>query len=538
MKNFLSSSHSRPLGTALEKLSSEVTVMIKNEARARMRERVLQQTNFEVPELSPVMKAALRQRVMNRIERRELRREKTLKMTLPVFGDSFVFLKRGFSFAVLSVFTFALVAVSFSPVATFAQRSTTLQVVHGHVDVLRGGKVQPSTPDMTLLEGDEIRVGDDGEAVISYFDRSFSRLFPGTHIELKRLYDENTDDTMVVEVDLNAGKVWSRVLDLVSQSEFTVHAENLIASAYHRATFVVSAEARTSSVQVIQNAIGVKSSTTVSPQPLLPGFRAVVSHASRTAVSVQPVEFRDADKAWVTSNLEKDQKLLADSSSVDSRPVVAFSEASSLLLGLDDVEKAKVSFTLLAQKSRDFPMDSTSYVQDLERVLQQAVSQADGLRQAHAEKARVLDALIQSQIVDRISDLAAQAQELQEKGDFPRAQEALNAYKSILEKYESGALREDLSRNPVLVEKMEHAHQLFALLSRPDPVNSSATSEVPPVHTASASINAVSPSTVPVSNVDEKQTPPVTSSPVISSEPLEHVPAMPDVILPKLDLAQ
>ncbi|MEK6614825.1 MAG: FecR domain-containing protein, partial [Bacteroidota bacterium] len=300
-------------------------------------------------QLGSVQKARLRERIFTAIS------------LIPQKISPFFVWKKFVSFAVLGTFTLFSFAV-FQPLSTFAKQATTLQILHGQASIIRDGKTLSVGSEAVLLEGDIIQTDSSAEAVIQYFDNSFSRISGETKLQLRRLFKDQNDSGMIVEVDLNAGKMWSRVFDLVSDSQFTVRAQSLIASVYHRATFSVSAEKQQSSVQVFHNAVEVKTSEISSAKPVTKGFQAVVALPANTAsglqkrviasASVQPLALKADEIQWVEKNLAQDAQMIA-TTKTDIAQEAPLLDQTSLLLSFDPVEKSRVSFTVLNEKFAD-----------------------------------------------------------------------------------------------------------------------------------------------------------------------------------------
>lgn len=363
-------------------------------------------------------------------------------------------LRKSLSLAMILIFG-TVTFVFFQPQPTFARKLTTLEVVKGEVSVLRQGKVLPVSSEITLLEGDVLTTGSDGEAVIHYFDDSFSRLFSNTKIQFQTLQSQEDTSSMTVKVDVNTGKMWSHVFDLVSDSQFTVQAKGLIASVYYRATFIVSAQEKKSSVQVISSAVNVKSVRDLSKsKPVIKGFQAVVAEngISSRSPAVAPLRLKEDEKRWVETNLQKDEQLIAkveqekieqpkiDEKIQQSAPtdVLQQDDSSPLFLSFDAVEKAKVSL-LLAQRQFE---EAVSFLSEGQDFIDQGSSEIAEERLRQFEE-KILAAEDGLKVFESYS-----------------AQSGLGQFEQFTESAQS----DSLSPFALLVEKIENSKKLHVLL--------------------------------------------------------------------------
>lgn len=243
----------------------------------------------------------------------------------------------------MSIFTYMLRV----PV-TFAEEFTVVHEIEGDVSVVRDGSPIAAKPGMELQEGDQLQTGSNGQAVVRYFDKSFTRFFANTGVGFDILKSEDFGVRHHVELDLQHGRVWSNVLDFVTNSEFTVRSGSFAASASKRATFSVSSDGETSQVQVFQNAVNVEiprtSNQAVHSRTVVNGYQAVVP--SQGGVVVKPLALQEDEKVWVSQNLVQDERLIGEATK-DSRGVVAgpsnvLQENASLLLAFSPDEKYRL----------------------------------------------------------------------------------------------------------------------------------------------------------------------------------------------------
>lgn len=522
-----------------------------------------------IPALTPFQKARLRERIFAAIA------------LVPQKVSPFFVWKKFVSFSVLTTFMLFSFAV-FQPLATFAKEATTLRVLHGNASIIRDGKTFSVSNEAVLFEGDIIQTGTSAEAVIRYFDNSFSRISGETKLQLRRLFKDQYDSGMIVEVDLNAGKMWSRVFDLVSDSQFTVRAQSLIASVYHRATFSVSAEKEQSSVQVFHNAVEVKTSEVSSAKPVTKGFQAVVAlpnntasvTAKRVAASVEPLSLEKDERQWVEKNLAQDEQMIATTKTdiVQDAPLL---DQTSLLLSFDPVEKSRVSFTVLNEKFAD--PAATPEVK--EKIFTEILTLLSDI-QAESQKMASTDPVKSQQLTALFSDISvfykkeaspemlsslyetelhfakddharavalteqafaalSQGQDLSEQGKTEEAQKAFDSYRDSIAQASkfSASLTE---KDPLLEEKIQSSHQLFAALdtsAQHGLVSDVSPDSAVPENPAPQVQALVAPSQISQESVPEEIIHPTLSeTPVVEKELVDPKMIPPEVSLPKLQL--
>lgn len=249
--------------------------------------------------------------------------------------------------ALLTVATFSFVEQA--PV-TFAS-SVNIYEVTGDVSVMRGDEVIPAAAHLGLQSGDVIRTGVSGKVTVNYFDTSFTRVFEESNIVLQHVTSGDFGLTHSVGVDVIAGKMWSRVGDLVSDSDFTVRAHDIVASTDKRAVFFVSADAQRASLQVFQSEVSVMLPKHDAPKIVSTGYQAV---AEQSRATVQPIHATDADRAFVAGNLSQDQHVLAQvdaAGTADGGALSPLKDNESLLLSLSASDRERLS---LKFAERDF----------------------------------------------------------------------------------------------------------------------------------------------------------------------------------------
>ena len=103
---------------------------------------------------------------------------------------------------------------------------TSLSYVSGEVFV----NGESAKEGVRLKEGDSIVTGKRGEAMVTFFDESVSRVVSGSELVLTSLEGESSEKSNV-SFSLIAGTVWSKVMKVISpDSQFSVQAGETIAA--------------------------------------------------------------------------------------------------------------------------------------------------------------------------------------------------------------------------------------------------------------------------------------------------------------------
>lgn len=193
---------------------------------------------------------------------------------------------------------------------------TELENVQGEVTVVRNVQEIPGIKGLRLKKDDVIRTGKDSRAAIRFLDSSMSRLDENGEVRISKLAANPRNNTeTVVELVLNQGRLWSRVINLINKSShFQVKAENTVAVVTKKAAFDVSVEPqgkiKVAKVSAIKNQVDVvvASSRTVTETTLIKGFTAEVKSNERSAVAQIKPEKIDTEKdTWITENLVEDE---------------------------------------------------------------------------------------------------------------------------------------------------------------------------------------------------------------------------------------
>ena len=131
-----------------------------------------------------------------------------------------------------------------------------------------------------LQEGDSIKTGKNGEAVIIFFDKSVSRIAQNSEVILMDLEGDSVIKSDV-SISLIAGTVWSKVMKVVSpESQFSVQAGQVIAAVRGSALNVsLNESTNTAKVEAIEHSIRLSLVDTsgnvfLSEQTISEGLRA------------------------------------------------------------------------------------------------------------------------------------------------------------------------------------------------------------------------------------------------------------------------
>lgn len=306
------------------------TPILSEERKRAMKEHLLSQIALPVEErktsfvsglfaavsgfvMDSVAKANLKARILEAIEDSPQRRF--------FIANFFAFNKRLMSSAMVFALVFGMFAfVNVDTRVVRAAGFTKLDDFSGDVFIERGDAVVKPYVGMEIREKDEIVTSENGEAIISYFDDSVSRLAAGSKLVINTLDDRDTVRSYV-EVSLRSGVMWSRVVDLVeSKSAFVVEAAEVYTRA-SRAAFNLSVDAESVEIGVFSNSVNVNLGDDV--HKLVSGQLAVVEGDSGFT-KVEDVRKSSEDLAWVQSNLESDKVHISE---VEQRLLAAKMEA-------------------------------------------------------------------------------------------------------------------------------------------------------------------------------------------------------------------
>lgn len=281
------------------------------------------------------------------------------------------FARRAFASALAFVFIFTVLFNStFKIEIAEASFLTSLESVVGQVEVVRNGSVIAGDAGFILKADDVVRTGKASKAVIKFLDQSVSRLDEDTEIKISKLFVNPLNKTeTTVEVVLNKGRLWSRVINLINNlSSFQVKVHNALAVAKKKAAFDVSVSSKgKAKVSAVKNKVDLVVATDkkVVETTLVKGFSAEVKKEINTGLPKVALEKPDVSQdKWVKENLVQDQAYIATMKQeikdqmkdqvkmLPGNPLYAvkeLSESTKLVLTLDDFDKKK-KIVMVAQE--------------------------------------------------------------------------------------------------------------------------------------------------------------------------------------------
>ena len=279
--------------------------------------------------LSPDRKALLKERIMAVIESHSQKKF--------FWGNFFAFQKR--LVGAMVVFAMGLGFFSFMNVdmgVVHAETFTTLSDFSGDVSVERNGKQIEIERGMRIYEKDRVSTGEDGSASIMFFDDSVSRLSSETDVSVSKLVrPDDSYSKSYVEVSLENGEMWSRVVNLVEKNSAFVVATDDAKTLTKKAAFNVSVEEDSVEVEVFNHEVEFE--TSVAFETVVSG-RKVKSTKDRVVVS--DLDENDKEVAWAKENIDSDKLYLNE---VEERLLVAKME--SVGVDVDEEFDYKTSLT-------------------------------------------------------------------------------------------------------------------------------------------------------------------------------------------------
>lgn len=268
--------------------------------------------------------------------------------------------------------------IPFQIPVTRAAHLTYIEETAGKVFVVRDGLTFAASVDFSLQEGDVVFTRDDGFATIRFFDDSASRLGQNTRLEVKRLFslhepgDPSPDISTQIEVLLDNGKMWTRVLHLIGdQSRFVVDTQHASITATKKAAFDIHTQPQYSRVAVFDNVVDLAPRTdgkdrqqNTSTKSLTAGFQIEVSpRTSKTTLIAGQTDVQSDEKndstatSWIETNLAKDklhvekislereEKLASTLQSVSITPAEALSSSEQKKMDeMDEFDRQQSSF--------------------------------------------------------------------------------------------------------------------------------------------------------------------------------------------------
>ncbi len=259
----------------------------------------------------------------------------------------------------------AVIVFPFQVPLTLAAHQTYLDFVNGQVFVLRSGQLIPGVKSFTLKEGDVLLTKNDSSASIRFFDDSVSRLDANTQVEIKRIYAEPFNPVATqVELNLQEGRLWTRVLNLVDdRSHFVVSTDQASALVSKKAAFDIQTHASSQTTitvfdNVVDFSLSRKNNGSTETKPVLAGFNAEVSESDAVHVaqiSITTSSENNISSSWIQGNLERDelhdQSVTAEkehsfetTEQTSITPVVDKTMDTGTALSNPDLEKLRLDF--------------------------------------------------------------------------------------------------------------------------------------------------------------------------------------------------
>ena len=238
-----------------------------------------------------------------------------------------------------------------------AESFTVVEELSGDVSLYRKGVSLDVYKNMAVLEGDEVMTGKDGFVSITFVDESVLRLSEETDISVNHLvYDLRDKTKSYIEIEVQKGSVWSRVLNLFGDdSVFVVKAGEFFTKA-KKAAFNIKVDELETSVEVYHHVVDVETSAEGKTK-VAGGERVVSVQNSKPQLSA----FREEDEnSWVKQNLEDDKVYVAkveekkkearEVAAVDSlKPFKSLKTGVQKYLTFDDISQAKNAFNSVQQ---------------------------------------------------------------------------------------------------------------------------------------------------------------------------------------------
>jgi hypothetical protein len=209
---------------------------------------------------------------------------------------------------VLFVSTFGYVA-QFPNVS--AAKVSSVESVRGVVSVERGEVILPVEAGFLVEEGDRLVTGDDGWVDVVFVDDSLLTVGPGTTASVSQLWvaPENEAHT-TVSIDLEKGRVWSTVLNLLpNDSEFVVHSGEFQASVDRRGSFDFIVAEDSKQLRVFSNLVdfSVHEGGVVHDGTLGPNLELMLTDGNLMIEKIEDLGQLKQDDVWIQTNLQSEE---------------------------------------------------------------------------------------------------------------------------------------------------------------------------------------------------------------------------------------
>jgi hypothetical protein len=360
-KNVLSSeSKDRMRCDMLLRMNDSVPAELKYPSLERVKDYIKKVAFITQP--SAVFKASVKENVLAFVEKKHLGSNFIWSIT-----KSWQKVLATFMVGVISLSSFTVYFADI-PVAK-AEKMTAFQDIYGDVDVVRDGQTIVASKYMQLLEGDTVVTGENGLAVIRYFDDSVSRLSSFTELKMQCLYQDKKNKAKTkVEIELMNGRVWNQVINLVDeQASFEISVNNVTARTSEKASFDISNKEgdKKVSVAVFENKVEVS-----VPEKRKENKQVVVEGYSVEVVENESIENNivlnnKEDELWVQVNKAEDKqyKKVVDKEKEEESKKEAgvlpadalysakkINESTKLLVTTDKTEKNKIKVDIAIKR--------------------------------------------------------------------------------------------------------------------------------------------------------------------------------------------
>lgn len=335
----------------------------KNEMKTKLFERIVAEEKL-VNDLA----LASERIVMDRTRKAEVKEsmlEKIGDMVTGIFSwQNLLAFNKKLVGSALALAMFFSVFLYLQPASNFVSASeiSFVNSFNGQVWVYRDGEMHEVSVGFEVEEGDEIITSEDGEVEIYFFDDSAARVAPNSKLSVKQLSEWKDNAGTYVEISVESGRVWSKVVNLVEEkSEFVVEVSGNKVSTDGGA-FDVEVTPEKTYVGVFNNSVDVKDNAG-QVQKVISGQKVV---ATNNVVVKEKIGEDEKQLAWVKNNLKVDNDYLSSS---EKKLITAkiealgedindpnFSLEKSLddmklvLLDFDDVDQQKELFALAEKR--------------------------------------------------------------------------------------------------------------------------------------------------------------------------------------------
>ncbi len=356
-------------------LNNKARLRMRNNLMKRMEKPAMQDISYpslekvgktikRYAEIQPsfTLRAKMKEVIMNAIANRPIR--------LSPFGNIARQWQKALAALVITMLSITSLTVYFSdiPVIRAAQK-TTFQNLHGDVDVMRDGEMIKAYRYMTLEEGDIVITGENGLAIIRYFDDSVSRLYSRTELKMQRLYQDHASLAKTkVEVELERGRVWNQVVNLIyEQGSFEISTDTMSARTSGKASFDVTHDdiKDKAAIAVFENKVEVSfpEKRKENKKMVIEGYTYEVEDkvASEKRIALHD----ETDKLWVKVNQAEDKnyKKQIEEEKVDvskkeagvlpAEPLYSakkLNETTKLLVTNNDLERDKIQIDIAVKR--------------------------------------------------------------------------------------------------------------------------------------------------------------------------------------------